>query len=175
MILIQHIETSWLKNERGGRAGTRRGKTPAALPVPTGYNVGGTKNTVLHRVRFGRVTAAPEPEFSELPAEKVAVGCVLVNPAGEGVTVATAWTSQCGGKPMRWQTGLEPWQAWLDREWLISQGQWCQIRYNGRIDLDHTWLYHITTVNVGVFDQLRSEAFLSEAPSFRREDLVRLV
>jgi hypothetical protein len=56
MILIQHIETCWLKNERGAQAGALRDKTPAALPIPLEFSdrdVHGYASRRWNRSRLG--------------------------------------------------------------------------------------------------------------------------
>jgi len=168
MILIQHIETWWLKSERGAQAGTLRGKTPVALPVPMEAIPDRATGAVLHQVVYRRTTPVPEMKLTLLPDGGAMVGCVRLMPNAEALNVLLEWT-EYGGSPARWQTGLEK------KNWSILEGQWCQIRYNGRITLERTWRYHITTVNVGAFEQPQSGAFLNGRPTFRREDLVRLL
>ena len=168
MVVIQHIETSWLKNERGAHGGTLRDKTPAALSLPPDATINDATGILLHRVVFGRAAGMPEEQIARLSAGEVAAGCVRVVPGTEVTTVVLAWTPECGGKPIRWQTGREP-------NWSINRGQWCQLRYNGRIDIGDTWRYQITTVNVGVFERAALDAFLRYEPAYRREDFVRLV
>jgi hypothetical protein len=168
MILIQHIETSWLKNERGGEAGTLRDKTPAALPVALDLAPGEATGIALHRVQLRRTRPGPEIHLAWLPPGDVTVGCVRVISREDGLKVVLEWTPARGGKPVRWQPGREP-------DWSILEGQWCQIRYNGRIDTDRTWRYHITTVNIGLFEQAQSDVFLSKPHIHRREDLVYLL
>ena len=65
----------------------------------------------------------------------------------------------------------QPYGPWKTR---LGLGQWCQVRYNGRIVTETTWRYHITTVNIGVFARVTEDAFLAGPATTRYEDLVEL-
>ena len=167
MIWIQHIETWWLKNERGAQAGTLRGKTPDSLALPPTAASRSGRALLLHRVQFRRSSSKVDAELLSRPLSPITVGCVHIVPDDTGAQVGLLWSVECGGKPVRWQNGSEP-------KWRLGSGEWAQFRYNGRIDLEQTWRYHVTTVNVGFFEHVDADVFLRTEPAHRYNSLVKL-
>ena len=50
MVIVQHIETTWYKNERGAMHGTLRGKTPEAVQIPIDDIAANDEETIVHMI-----------------------------------------------------------------------------------------------------------------------------
>ena len=131
MLVIQHIETAWLKNERGAQHGTLRGKTPTAVSLPAGARATNQTDVLLHHIRYARASSTAEEQITVSATAPHKVGCVVVTPTQAGANIRYEWSPYCGGSPVRSQ----PYGPWKTR---LGLGQWCRVRYNGRIVTETT-------------------------------------
>lgn len=166
MILVQFIETTWYKNERGARHGTLKNKLPVAARLPQ-LPVGAAESAfVLHTLKLLRTSPEHHENVALRNGGSLDISCVHVESTERGALVRFTWDYLAGGEPVRWQTGKQVWE--------LGEGQWCRIRFNGRRVLESTWLYHTTTVNVGVKGHPDAAWFLDTTPAYQKETLVDL-
>jgi hypothetical protein len=166
MVVVQHIETTWYKNERGAMYGTLHGKTPIAALIPFQGVIANDNETVVHTVQYARTTDEILEQIEIRMGKNLHIGCLHVEASNATALVNFTWDYQTGGKPIRWQMGR--------KTWTLNKNEWCRIRYNGRFSLEHTWQYKITTINIGVFDQLIKDCFETSAPNYSFENMVQL-
>lgn len=166
MVVIQHIETTWYKNERGAMHGTLRGKTPTAVLIPSEGRTINDNEMIVHTVQYARTTNEIKEQTQIQIGKNLHIGCLHVEASDSGVLVNFTWDYRVGGKPTRWQPGR--------KAWMLNQNEWCRVRYNGRLTLEHTWQYQIATINVGVFDKLIQNCFAATIPNYSFENMVPL-
>lgn len=166
MVIVQHIETTWYKNERGAMHGTLRGKTPEAILIPTDDITANREEMIVHTVQYGRTTTETREKLEIRAGKNLHIGCLCVEPSESTALVDFTWDYRSGGKPIRWQTGR--------KSWTLNENQWCRIRYNGRLVLEHTWQYKITTLNIGIFEEIIRDCFVETTPDYCFENMVRL-
>lgn len=166
MVIVQHIETAWFKNERGAMHGTLRGKTPKAKLLLNSTITGNDEETVVHTIQYSRATTEIQEEVQIRTGKHLHIGCLHVESTESTALINFTWDYRVGGKPIRWQRGR--------KEWTLNKNEWCQIRYNGRLVLEHTWQYKITTLNIGVFDKIIRDCFEKTTPNYCFEDMIEL-
>ena len=165
MTLVQHIETTWFKNERGAMHGTLRNKTPEAVQIPINNIIANAEDTVIHNVCYARTTSDINEDLRIQTGKNIHIGSLFIEPAEQFVSVNFTWDYASSGKPVRWQRGRN--------SWTLNKNEWCRFRYNGRLMLEHTWQYKITTLNIGNFDTIISDCFQDKTPNYF-ENMVRL-
>ncbi len=166
MVIVQHIETTWFKNERGAMHGSLRGKTPEAVPIQTDDIIVNGEETIVHTVQYARATTEIQEQVQIRTGKNLHIGCLHVESSESTALINFTWDYRSGGKPVRWQTGR--------KSWTLSKNEWCRIRYNGRLVLEHTWQYKITTLNIGVFDKIIRDCFVKTMPNYCFENMVQL-
>lgn len=166
MVIVQHIETTWYKNERGAMHGTLRGKTPEAALLPTDRIIANGEEIIVHTVQHERTTTETRENLQIQKGKNLHIGCLRVEPSESTALVNFTWDYRSGGKPVRWQTG--------QKAWTLNENDWLRIRYNGRLVLEHTWQYKITTLNVGVFSEIAQDCFVKTMPNYCFENMVQL-
>ena len=75
MILVQFIETTWYKNERGAQHGTLKNKLPEAARFPE-LPAGAVKSMfVLHTLKYSRVSSQVLEEIGLKDGKSLAISC----------------------------------------------------------------------------------------------------
>jgi hypothetical protein len=166
MIVVQHIETTWYKNERGATHGTLRDKTPTAALIPVESVTVNHNETIVHTIQYARTTSERREQISIRTGKNLQIERLHVETSESRAFVNFTWDYQAGGKPTRWQLGR--------KTWTLKNNEWGRIRYNGRLVLEHTWQYKIMTINIGVFDQLIQDCFETTLPNYSIENMVQL-
>ncbi|HEX8500186.1 MAG TPA: hypothetical protein VF659_06295 [Pyrinomonadaceae bacterium] len=174
MILVQHITSSWSKASRGGPSAARRNAVPEALPLPDAA-VGKRGNAILrHSASYREDNDFSSPSHDSLTAEGagvIRVGCVSVEPLGGGARVAFDYDLRAAGMPPR---GAHP-RASAKADFELAAGEWGRVLYNGRFSSDEGgWWYQKTVVNVGCYDEVRAEAFVSARPLYTIDRMANL-
>jgi len=134
MVIVQHIETTWYKNERGAMHGTLSGKTPESALIPTENITVKGEETIVYTVQYARATTEIHEQLEIRTRKNLHINCLLVEPLESIALVNFTWDYRSGAKPTRWQTGR--------KSWTLNKNDWCRIRYNGRQVLEHTWQYN---------------------------------
>ncbi|HYE75123.1 MAG TPA: hypothetical protein VEF04_17410 [Blastocatellia bacterium] len=166
MVVVQHIETTWYKNERGAMHGTLRGKTPEAVLIPIDGIIAEDDATVVHTIRYARTTDQIQENIKIRTGKNLHIDCLHVEHSDKVAVVEFTWNYRTGGRSIRWQMGR--------KSWTLNNNEWCRIRYNERSILEHTWKYKITTINIGVFDKVTRDCFKKTNPDYYFEDLGQL-
>lgn len=167
MLVIQHIQTTWLKNERGAMHGTLKGKTPKALIIPISGAAPKSVETLVHSVQFTRTSIDVREKIQIRSGKNLHIGSLHVEYKESSAVVDFIWDYRNGGKPVRWQKER--------KAWTLNDNEWCRVRYNGRIVLEHTWQYQITTLNVGVFNEIIHDYFERTEPNYYFENFIELL
>ena len=165
MIVVQHIETTWYKNERGAMHGTLRGKTPKAVALPLGSLTATDGETVLHTVRYARTKTEVQEQVQIRAGKNLHIASLHIESSDSIATINFTWNRRSGGKAILWQAER--------MTWTLNKNEWCRVRYNSRSVLEDTWLYKITTVNVGVFDNADRNCFETTKPNYSFEDMIQ--
>jgi hypothetical protein len=174
MILVQHIISSWSKASRGGPSAVLRNAVPEALPLP---NVAVNKRgnaLIQHTASYGEGNDFAAPSHDSLTAESagvIRIGCVRVEPLDGGARVAFEYDFRVAGMPPR---DTHP-RAWAKADFGLAVGEWGRVLYNGRFPSDEGgWWYQKTVVNVGCYDAVRADVFVSTRPLYTTDRMARL-
>lgn len=167
MLVVQHIQTTWLKNERGAMHGTLKGKTPEASIIPISGTAPKSEEALVHSVQLTRTSTDVQEKTQIRSGKNLHVGSLHIESSESGAVVDFIWDYRTGGEPVRWQKGR--------RVWTLNNNEWCRVRYNGRIVLEHTWQYQITTLNVGVFNEIIHDYFERTEPNHYFENMFELL
>ncbi len=147
---------------------------PEALPLPAGA-VGRRGNTLIrHTVSYGEDNDFASPRLNSFTAEGAAVirvGCVRVEPVDGGARVAFEYDPRTAGMPPR---DTHP-RAAAKTAFELGAGEWGRVLYNGRFSSDEGgWWYQKTVVNVGCYDEVQAEVFVSTRPLYIIDRMVGL-
>lgn len=167
MVIVQHIETTWDKNERGAMHGTLRGKTPKAILIPVNSITANDEETVVHKVHYVRATTEIQEQVQIRTGKNLHIGCLCVESSESTALVNFTWDYRSGGKSIKWQKGR--------KSWTLNKNEWCRIRYNERLVFEDTWQYKITTLNIGVFDKIIKDCFEKAMPNYCFENMTQLL
>jgi hypothetical protein len=90
----------------------------------------------------------------------------LILPREDGATLEYRWDWKCGA----------PVRSWRPKRIRLGLGEWAQVTYNGRFTDwdDGNWWYERHVVNVGLFDAMTGEEFLSRELAAGHRDMALL-
>jgi hypothetical protein len=166
MVIVQHIETTWYKYERGAMNGTLRNKTPEAVAIPIEKFEVEVGDTILHTVHFERASTEIKEQLKLQTGKNIHIGSSTIEPSSTGATVMYAYDYRTGEKPNLWHKVV--------KTWTLNLNESCRIRFNARVVLESTWKYKITTVNIGVFDILTPDCFENNQLTYYFENMRQL-
>lgn len=169
LVFIQHIETHWTKQSRGGVGAQSRARVPERFTLPrvSPSPAGGLHIVRQHWKALERDAFKPSVEMSSLGAGKGESVKMLLCEVRltEGTVAVTYHYDFSLGAPRRSEVSR--------RVGSLEDQQWCLITANGRWSHEDHWSYVRHVIHVGFFlkGELPGDLRLPpEKPSFNHHD-----
>jgi hypothetical protein len=152
MIWVQQIDILYTKKSRGAPAATHRNSLPRAFAMHSAgeaafsfehYKLLEWKDFVASLDEAARASAVPRHQ-----------GDLVVNPAGDAVTLGLRWNQAIGQPPRRDQV----------EALTLSKGRTARLMINGRYTSHSGQVYTEATYNVAFGESIAVDVFLARDP-----------
>jgi hypothetical protein len=154
VIIVQEIIATWTKRARGGKAATKRNALPEAVLIPSTVAITYPFALVHDKVSFYEETHHHMTVDEFTTQQKYHYGCLSIAWDDSAISATFAYTRNCGGAPER--------TAYPRKVLTLPLGTWGRVLYNGRFsEAEGHWIYHKTVLNIGHFDTLANDIFLT--------------
>ncbi|HKQ76242.1 MAG TPA: hypothetical protein VJ810_21285 [Blastocatellia bacterium] len=100
----------------------------------------------------------------------IRIGCVRIEPQAEALRVTYEYDPRIGGMPRRYSYRGEPTNSSFD----LCLNQWGRVKYNGRFSDDAGWWYLKVVFNIGWFDGVSQDVFVSTRPEHTIDQMATL-
>ena len=154
LLVVQEIIVTWTKKSRGGAMAAQRNAIPEAFPLPSVPDIKYSSALVHNKVTFYK-GAHHHITVEALLQKNVYWGCTSAYWDGTHIVVTFSYNRNCGGAPDR--------IAFPRKVLTLALGTWGRVRHNGRFSgIEGQWTYQKTVLNIGYFDNLTENVFLTK-------------
>jgi hypothetical protein len=171
MLIIQEIKTFWTKASRGAPGAIGRNSVPESLLVPLNKaNVRPMDRIIEHIVHYSEYEGFANPwesVYTYKISESLRFGCVNLLLGEQYAEVIWRYDPGYIGAPGR--------DGPPKKVFSLHPGTWGQVRYNGRLQEEGSWIYQKIVLNVGNVERPSSSIFTDTPPDYTYDQMAKLL